>query len=139
MKINKFENSYTLKTKVSFLELTFIIDMKGGDEQFVSIKNVVTGENLTHIFNKDGMHASFLIKDNEILDLINLCTKFTNYYTGNITVSADTTYENIENIYKFTENGLTNPSPIIKIKGDLIWFLYKDRENKYKRATKKII
>ncbi len=120
MKINKIGNN-TISMQIGFLNIDFLLD--SNNEQYAVIKNIVTRENLTHIFNKDGMHSSFLIKDEEISDLIKLCKNFTGHCTPQVSVSIDTTYENMENIYKNAmkvDDG--NPAPIIKIKKDLVWY-----------------
>ena len=89
------EKAYTITMKVGFLDLVFMVD---GKDQFVTIKNHGTQENLTRIFNKEGMYTSFPIKDDEIGSLVKLCSKFTNYCTKSVMVSMDTTYENMDNI-----------------------------------------
>lgn len=129
MKIRKInESTSTTTMKIGFLDITFITNDKC-NEQFVTIKNHTTKENLTHIFNKDGAYSSFVIKDSEICDLIKLCSKFTDYCTSYVSVSADTTYENMETIYQSIGENRKDHAPIINIKGDLIWYLTKDRLN----------
>lgn len=135
MRVRKVdETTFTVTMKIGFLDLTFMMNEKGGD-QFVTVKNHTTNENLTHIFNKDGTYSSFLIKDSEIGDLIELCSKFTSYCSYDTCVSADTTYENMENIYNSME-GASNQPLIINIKRDLVWYLDKDRTGHYKREKK---
>ena len=81
------------------------------------------------------MNSSFLIKDDEILDLLEMCKKFTMYCAKYVTVSQDTSYENIITIYRIEEKlfekcsvaNMETIPPIINIKGDLIWYLSKDR------------
>lgn len=137
MRVRKVDNdAYTATMKIGFLDLTFMMNEKGGD-QFVTVKNPTTGENLTHIFNKDGSYSSFLIKDAEICNLIKLCNKFTSYCSYGTCVSADTTYENMENIYN-SMKGSSNQPLIINIKGDLVWYLDKDRTGHYKRQKKNV-
>ena len=107
------EKAYTITMKVGFLDLVFIVD---GKDQFVTIKNNITKENLTHIFNKDGLYTSFPIKDEEISDLIKLCNKFIDHCSYGTSVSADTTYDNMQKIYNAIEEDASNDAIIINIK-----------------------
>ena len=125
MKIKNInENSYVATLKIGFLEISFIIDKKV-KKQFAIIKNPTTTENLTRLFNKEGKYSSFLIKDEEIPELFRRCEKFVKYCTKETTVSGDTIYENMQNIYDAIEN--SNMPSIIHIKGDMIWYLTKKR------------
>lgn len=130
------EKAYTITMKVSFLDLVFIVD---GKDQFVTIKNNITKENLTHIFNKDGLYTSFPIKDEEISDLIKLCNKFIDHCSYGTSVSADTTYDNMQKIYNTIEEDASNDAIIINIKKDLIWYLDKDRQTGHHKRKKKNI
>ena len=107
------EKAYSITMKVSFLDLVFMVDDK---DQFVTIKNNITKENLTHIFNKDGLYSSFPIKDEEISDLIKLCNKFIDHCSYGTSVSADTTYDNMQKIYNTIEEDASNDAIIINIK-----------------------
>ena len=130
------EKAYTITMKVGFLDLVFIVD---GKDQFATIKNNITKENLTHIFNKDGLYTSFPIKDEEISDLIKLCNKFIDHCSYGTSVSADTTYDNMQKIYNTIEEDASNDAIIINIKKDLIWYLDKDRQTgRHKRKKKNI-
>lgn len=137
------ETSAIVTMKVGFLDVTFITEKS--NTQFAIVKNPCTGENLTRLFNKEGMNSSFLIKDDEILDLLEMCKKFTMYCEKYVTVSQNTTYENIIEIYRHVEEILeiyshTNNSqtitPIINIKGDLVWYLTKDRLHIHRKQDK---
>lgn len=130
------EKAYTITMKVGFLDLVFMVDDK---DQFVTIKNNITKENLTHIFNKDGLHSSFPIKDEEISDLIKLCNKFIDHCSYGTSVSADTTYDNMQKIYNTIEEDASNDAIIINIKKDLIWYLDKDRQTGRHKRKKKTI
>lgn len=130
------EKAYTITMKVSFLDLVFMVD---GKDQFVTIKNNITKENLTHIFNKDGLYTSFPIKDEEISDLIKLCNKFIDHCSYGTSVSADTTYDNMQKIYNAIEEDASNDAIIINIKKDLIWYLEKDRKTGHHKRKKKTI
>ena len=130
------EKAYTITMKVSFLDLVFMVDDK---DQFVTIKNNITKENLTHIFNKDGLYSSFPIKDEEISDLIKLCNKFIDHCSYGTSVSADTTYDNMQKIYNTIEEDASNDAIIINIKKDLIWYLDKDRQTGRHKRKKKTI
>ena len=130
------EKAYTITMKVGFLDLVFIVD---GKDQYATIKNNITKENLTHIFNKDGLYTSFPIKDEEISDLIKLCNKFIDHCSYGTSVSADTTYDNMQKIYNTIEEDASNDAIIINIKKDLIWYLDKDRQTgRHKRKKKNI-
>lgn len=130
------EKAYTITMKVGFLDLVFIVD---GKDQFATIKNNITKENLTHIFNKDGLYTSFPIKDEEISDLIKLCNKFIDHCSYGTSVSADTTYDNMQKIYNTIEEDASNDAIIINIKKDLIWYLDKDRQTGRHKRKKKTV
>ena len=130
------EKAYTITMKVGFLDLVFMVD---GKDQFVTIKNNITKENLTHIFNKDGLYSSFPIKDEEVSDLIKLCNKFIDHCSYGTSVSADTTYDNMQKIYNAIEEDASSNAIIINIKRDLIWYLEKDRKTGNHKSKKKTI
>ena len=130
------EKAYTITMKVGFLDLVFMVD---GKDQFVTIKNNITKENLTHIFNKDGLYSSFPIKDEEVSDLIKLCNKFIDHCSYGTSVSADTTYDNMQKIYNAIEEDASSNVIIINIKRDLIWYLEKDRKTGNHKSKKKTI
>ena len=103
MRVRKVdETTFTVTMTIGFLDLIFIKNINDED-QFVTIKNHTTRENLTHIFNKDGLYSSFPIKDEEVCDLIKLCNRFIYHCSYGTSVSADTTYDNMQKIYNAIE------------------------------------
>lgn len=139
MKVRKVdESTFTVTMTIGFLDLIFIKNINDED-QFVTIKNHTTRENLTHIFNKDGLYSSFPIKDEEVCNLIKLCNKFNHHCSYGTSVSADTTYDNMQKIYNAIEEDASSNAIIINIKKDLIWYLDKDRRTGLHKRKKKTI
>lgn len=139
MRVRKVdETTFTVTMTIGFLDLIFIKNINDED-QFVTIKNHTTKENLTHIFNKDGLYSSFQIKDEEVFDLIKLCNKFIDHCSYGTSVSADTTYDNMQKIYNAIEEDASSDTIIINIKRDLIWYLEKDRKTGNHKSKKKTI
>lgn len=139
MRVRKVdETTFTVTMTIGFLDLIFIKNINDED-QFVTIKNHTTKENLTHIFNKDGLYSSFQIKDEEVCDLIKLCNKFIDHCSYGTSVSADTTYDNMQKIYNAIEEDASSDTIIINIKRDLIWYLEKDRKTGNHKSKKKTI
>lgn len=135
---NVNKDTFTVTMTIGFLDLIFIKNINDED-QFVTIKNHTTGENLTHIFNKDGLYSSFPIKDEEVCNLIKLCNKFNYHCSYGTSVSADTTYDNMQKIYNAIEEDVSSNAIIINIKKDLIWYLAKDRRTGLHKRKKKTI
>ena len=135
---NVNKDTFTVTMIIGFLDLIFIKNINDED-QFVTIKNHTTRENLTHIFNKDGLYSSFPIKDEEVCDLIKLCNRFIDHCSYGTSVSADTTYDNMQKIYNAIEEDASNDAIIINIKKDLIWYLDKDRQTGRHKRKKKTI
>lgn len=139
MRVRKVdETTFTVTMTIGFLDLIFIKNINDED-QFATIKNHTTKENLTHIFNKDGLYSSFQIKDEEVFDLIKLCNKFIDHCSYGTSVSADTTYDNMQKIYNAIEEDASSDAIIINIKRDLIWYLEKDRKTGNHKSKKKTI
>ena len=62
---NVNKDTFTVTMTIGFLDLIFIKNINDED-QFVTIKNHTTRENLTHIFNKDGLYSVVSVCDGTV-------------------------------------------------------------------------